>query len=171
MSGCARLIDGKDWRRAGGNCTDHPTMRHPQPTNRGFTLAELAIAVVIVGILAAIALPNFTDYVRKSRRADAFDAMAHVQQEQERYRSNSATYASSFTELGVASLSQSGYYKLTLSESSSLGYTLSVAPADGSKQAQDKDCASFKLVVYKASSRRTALNGAGSDTSTACLPQ
>ena len=37
---------------------------------RGFTLIELMIVVVIVGILAAIAYPNFTEQVRKSRRAD-----------------------------------------------------------------------------------------------------
>lgn len=146
-------------------------MKCPHSARKGFTLVELAIAVVIVGILAAIALPNFSDFVRKGRRADAFDALAHVQQEQERYRSNNSAYASTFTDLKVSSLSQSGHYKLALSAVSASGYTLTVAPADGSKQAADAGCAQFKLVVHKASSLRTAIDANGADASKACLPQ
>lgn len=37
---------------------------------RGFTLIELMIVVAVIGVLAAVAYPNYTEYLRKSRRAD-----------------------------------------------------------------------------------------------------
>ncbi|MBK9683398.1 MAG: prepilin-type N-terminal cleavage/methylation domain-containing protein, partial [Betaproteobacteria bacterium] len=66
-------------------------------TASGFTLVELMIAVVIVALLASIALPSFMDSIRKSRRSEAFAALAQVQQAQERWRSNGSSYAESLT--------------------------------------------------------------------------
>ena len=56
----------------------------------GFTIVELTIALVVVGVLASIALPSFMDAIRKSRRSDAFAALSAVQQAQERWRGNNA---------------------------------------------------------------------------------
>lgn len=164
MSGHPEETDGTARFNVTSDWPDHQTMNNSCASAKGFTLVELAITVVIVGILAAIALPNFTDYVRKGRRADAFDAMAHVQQEQERYRSNNQTYAGSLADLRTTNLSQAGHYTLSLSEVSSFGYTLTVAPVEGGKQAADTACKEFKLVIFKASSKRTA-------TSDTCLPK
>ena len=65
----------------------------PEAT-RGFTLIELMIAVAVVSILVAVALPTFNDAIRKGRRSEAFAALSQVQQAQERWRSNNANYAS-----------------------------------------------------------------------------
>jgi type IV pilus assembly protein PilE len=51
----------------------------------GFTLIEVMIVVVIVAILAAVAIPSYQDSVRKTRRADAKEALMRIAALQERY--------------------------------------------------------------------------------------
>ncbi len=72
-----------------------PRLAPPRPARAtcGFTLIEIMIAVALVAILAAVALPTFQNSIRKSRRTDAFTALTAVQQAQERWRGNHAAYA------------------------------------------------------------------------------
>ncbi|MBX3603912.1 MAG: type IV pilin protein [Piscinibacter sp.] len=58
----------------------------------GFSLIELMIAVAIVGIVAAIAYPAYTDSVRKGRRAEARTALLTLMQQQERYLTQNGSY-------------------------------------------------------------------------------
>lgn len=67
-------------------------MRH-QRSVRGFTLIEVLITVVIVGILAAIAIPSFTAYVHRSRTTEATSFLAEIKQRQESYRAEFNQYA------------------------------------------------------------------------------
>lgn len=69
----------------------------------GFTLIELMIVIVIVGILTVIALPAYQDYVRKSRRAEVIALMLDLQLTQEKFRANNISYASSLAAMGVTS--------------------------------------------------------------------
>lgn len=64
---------------------------------RGFTLVELLIAVIVAGVLAAIALPSFMAQIRASRRAEAIATLSLIQQAQERWRANCPCYAGSLT--------------------------------------------------------------------------
>ena len=122
---------------------------------RGFTLIELLVAVAIMGIIAAIAYPSFMDSVRKSRRADAFTALNAVQQAQERWRANNASYASALANtatgtdppngLGLTATSASGYYGITLSGASGTGYTVLATAVTGTSQAADANCVRLRV--------------------------
>lgn len=64
----------------------------PRKKARGFTLIELMITVAIVGLLAAIAYPAYTDSVLKGRRAEGRTALMEMMQQQERYMTQTGSY-------------------------------------------------------------------------------
>lgn len=73
----------------------HPTftcLRAPSKVARGFTLIELMITVAIVGVLAAIAYPAYTDSILKGRRAEGRAALLELMQQQERYLTQTGSY-------------------------------------------------------------------------------
>jgi type IV pilus assembly protein PilE len=65
----------------------------PMKSNRGFTLIELLMVVAIVGILAAIAIPSYRNYILRGRRADAKTALEQVRAAQEMWRAEKGCYA------------------------------------------------------------------------------
>ncbi len=61
--------------------------------NHGFTLIELMIVVAIVGILAAIVYPMYSDSILKARRAEGRKALLELLQQQERFFTQNGRYS------------------------------------------------------------------------------
>ena len=80
----------------------------------GFTLIELMITVAILAIIAAVAIPSYTSYVDRGKRAEARTALLDIAARQERYYSNKRKYADQLSKLRMSSTSENGYYTLSV---------------------------------------------------------
>ena len=69
--------------------------------NKGFTLIELLVVVLIIGILSAIALPQYQTAVERSRATEALTQMSAVRTAAERYHSQHEAWPTAFTQLDV----------------------------------------------------------------------
>ena len=81
-------------------------MQRPNTASRrraGFTLVELAVVIVIIGVLAAFGVPRFIKSVERSKAAEAFEYLSSVRTAQERYQAQYGTYATNVTDLDIKS--------------------------------------------------------------------
>jgi prepilin-type N-terminal cleavage/methylation domain-containing protein len=69
-------------------------------SNKGFSLAELMIGVAIVGFLAAVAVPNYTQFALRARFAEAKMNLAAVYSAEAAYRDDYESYTSRFDAIG-----------------------------------------------------------------------
>ena len=96
---------------------------------KGFTLIELMIVVVIIGILASIAYPSYQDYLLRAKRGDAMNGIAALRIAQEQHRSSNTTFSSSTTINSVDySTSPEGYWTLAVSNATESAYVVTAEP-------------------------------------------
>lgn len=157
--------------------------------DNGFTLIELMITVVIIGILAAIAYPAYTKYVLQSRRSDAITALSQISNNLEKFYSQCSAYTSDITTsggvncstpaagpgtLGLGSAgnqSPNNYYTLTVQTSSgaptgvpSGGYLITATAVASGLQYSDTDC---RTLMLSSTGAKSATNSSGG-ASTVC---
>lgn len=129
--------------------------RHPQD---GFTLIELLIVVVVLSILAAIAMPQYRDYVVRSNRTVAKNLLVQVADRQEQFYAANKRYAADLTDLGypgatsfvvgkgsetAASDSGAALYSIALSGATNTTYTLTATRLN--TQTDDTKCTAFMI--------------------------
>lgn len=136
-------------------------------------MIELAVAVAVMGILAAVAYPNYTAYVKRSRRADAMALLTSVVQAQERYRANKVAYTSDLTDLNLSTQSITRYYTVEIAgvgatPSLTSGYLATASVVSSGPQARDSDCVSLAIKLEGARLSYLAKNSAGADTRALC---
>jgi len=133
-------------------------MKNMRPGQSGFTLIELMIVVVVVAILAAIAFPQYRDYVVRSNRAVAKSLLVQVADRQEQFFTDRKTYATDMTNLGYPAATTKfvarggdpaaadpgdALYSIALSGATATGYTLTATPVNA--QAEDTKCTAMAI--------------------------
>lgn len=122
---------------------------------KGFTLIELMITVAVIGILSAIAIPSYTEYINRSRRADAQVQLQAAQMWMERFYAQNYRYdqdaggtAVSFANQPFANSPRTDEgptaYTLSLTTVARNNYTLTATRSSSGKMASD-GCGNFTL--------------------------
>lgn len=118
----------------------------------GFTLIEILVAVTILAIIAAIALPIYQDKIYKGRRADAKTALADLGNRMERYYAQNNTYATATIASGVsttdvlASAASAGTtYTLSIVSAGTTATTWTIQAAPTGAQSSDTLCGTLSL--------------------------
>jgi type IV pilus assembly protein PilE len=121
---------------------------------RGVTLIELLTVMIILGIVAAIAIPSYRNYLLRAQRVDATTALLRIAAAQEKFYLQNNTYATDDQladpppgGLGIGATSERGYYNIAITKEDNLtvDYVATATPVDGGPQARDADCAVFTI--------------------------
>lgn len=115
--------------------------------NRGFTLIELMITVVILSVVAAIAYPLYTNYTLQARRAVAHKALGTLATRMQAMWQNRVprSYPASVASVGMTATTDGNHYTLQVASASTLSYTIQATAVATSPQINDTACTTITL--------------------------
>ena len=106
---------------------------------QGITLIELMIVVVIIGILAAVAYPNYQEFSARAKRNEARAALLRLATNQERFYMNNNTFTEDLTALGFGTtptwITETGYYEISVTDATPSNFTATASYLQGGREA------------------------------------
>ena len=130
----------------------------------GFTLIEVLIAVAVIGILAAIALPSYQSAMRRGFRAECRSGLAAAMQEQERSFTSQSTYSTSLAKAYSGDLASNSACTLAAAACGVAALTTCVR-ITATTAKSDTQCNTMTLDSTNTS---TALDSGGTDQQAVC---
>jgi len=135
----------------------------PSRRLQGFTLIELMIAVAVVAILSAIALPAYVYYIQRSRIPEATAALAAKQVAMEQlFQDSRSYYAPNTSACSTSGMASSSYFTYAFSTCTTSTYVLSASGNAGTNMA------GFTFTIDQSGNRATTSVPSGWTTSTTC---
>jgi len=138
---------------------------------QGVTLIELVIVIVIIGILASIAIPTYSEYVLRTHRVEGKSALLKLAAAQEQYYLQNNTYATAAKlttappgGLGIPATTENGWYTIAIADGANAAGYSATATAAGS-QTRDAKCTSFTINQL---GQKTATKSGGGDATDDC---
>jgi type IV pilus assembly protein PilA len=142
-------------------------------SNAGFTLVELMIVVAIVGILAAIAIPNYQKYQAKSRTTEAKVALSNIYSSEVSFRTEFSSYTGA---LSIAGYTPEGFFvggaiNAARNNMYTVGFSTAAANGDtcGPVAASNQDCCNAASVWGNGAPASAAADGVSSFSSNKSL--
>jgi type IV pilus assembly protein PilE len=139
----------------------------PQRRDRGFTLIELLIAMVILSILLAVAIPSYRDYVRRGQLSDAFSTLSDMRVKMEQHYQDNKFYGATAGSTNCPTFGSYGafpvarqHFTLKCDAPTSQTFTLTAEGSSGMTTGYD-------YTINHSGMKRTA-NFAGATSSAVC---
>lgn len=124
-----------------------PNLNLAHKAQRGFTLIELMVVIAIIGILASIAIPSYSDYVKRGKAAEATSTLANLRVQIEQYYQDNRTY------VGFPCNPTQKYFTYSCTTQTATSYTLNAAGK------ASEDMGSFEFTVDQANARTSKFDG------------